>query len=723
MNLIECSIKENCNIVEKRSSVSVKEYYYLRGRRRCCQIVFPVLYKYIECNQVTLTINTNLIADSNDNYQYIIFENSNISTIPLGVFAKFTNLKQLYLNASEIQTIHPGAFSFLTNLEKLYLQKNSIASISLGVFSTLKALLFLDMSHNKLDTIEENLFLGLFSLQTIKLNNNRIKSLPMTTFSVCNQLVSIDLAYNSLFNLSSNYFFNTTKLVELNLTRNNLHHFEFISMTPSIKKLYLSYNNLTLLDKSVKLMNIIELDLSYNAIINLESINSDLTFLNLTSNRITLLKDNLFQNSKALANLTFYNNSISVVNYDSFVGLINLKDLNLSKNKLKFLQIGCFRQLSSMINLNLSRNEIQKLDFGTFNGLSSLNILDISNNKLSYLLESALFPLKKLQVLKIDNNLLTSFDMYNLIQNSKRLQYISLSGNFWNCAALLKIVTTSLNFSVTVEQDSEHKSQNILGIACSNRTHETEEVAKVYTENYVTESSIELVNKIFNQNFKNSSFYTYFESLKNGSLDITDSIIKVNVISDNLNKVFKNFTHNVETLQNTFKNSIFYNFFKLSNVTNSLKQYFNDGFRSSAFYEYFTNFFNTSLIARSVNDDIQYITNNTITTLKNYFGNDFKKSDYYKMLNKENQHFSSELRQNYDFEDSLKSDNITSAIKNLNLTNKLNNILLIVIVMLLILVSFILLYFFIRVNLRCLDKTNYLRDQDKIEISILKDLE
>ena len=67
----------------------------------------------------------------------------------------------------------------------------------------------------------------------------------------------------------------------------------------------------------------------------------------------------------------------------SFNGLSSLEILNLSNNKIEIIKPGTFNGLSSLEILNLSDNKIEKIEFGLFKDLKKLTSLDLRNNQFS----------------------------------------------------------------------------------------------------------------------------------------------------------------------------------------------------------------------------------------------------------------------------------------------------------------------------------------------------
>jgi len=95
----------------------------------------------------------------------------------------------------------------------------------------------------------------------------------------------------------------------------------------------------------------------FNNVVN--NFTQNLLHLEMTYNKITYIRKNLFQNVINLLTFDLSSNEIEQIEASCFNNLSNLKEANFSENKIKYIQKGIFNNLSSLENLNLFNNQIE----------------------------------------------------------------------------------------------------------------------------------------------------------------------------------------------------------------------------------------------------------------------------------------------------------------------------------------------------------------------------
>lgn len=153
--------------------------------------------------------------------------------------------------------------------------------------------------------------------------------------------------------------------------------------------------------------------------------------LDLSKNKISLIRVSDFKNLSLLTQLDLKRNRISQIETGAFADLISLKKLNLNNNKLERLGEDLFDGLSNLTELRMISNRIRKVASSSFKSLTSLKILDLSFNRLHTLarVHSILQHLPNLQELSIKKNDLTTFRSYELTNRSLGLTSLDLSQN------------------------------------------------------------------------------------------------------------------------------------------------------------------------------------------------------------------------------------------------------------------------------------------------------
>ena len=265
------------------------------------------------------------------------------------VFAKFSTLKELWIDSCKLLQLSVGTFDGLNGLKVLRVNtKNAEWSPgkSLEIYNDslqhLKELQTLDLSDNNLRALPEAALCPLSSLQVLNLTMNRIRSADSLGFADRNcvggsELQTLDASYNELRTIPSNW--GTSGLRRL-------------------QQLYLQYNNIS--------------DLSADALAGLTS----LRILNLSSNHLEVIPEGLFAASKELREIHLQNNQLFELPRGLFHRLEQLLILDLSANQLSSHHIdnATFSGLIRLIILNLAHNALTKIDSKTFKELYFLQL-------------------------------------------------------------------------------------------------------------------------------------------------------------------------------------------------------------------------------------------------------------------------------------------------------------------------------------------------------------
>ncbi|XP_029305333.1 adhesion G protein-coupled receptor A3 [Cottoperca gobio] len=104
--------------------------------------------------------------------------------------------------------------------------------------------------------------------------------------------------------------------------------------------------------------------------------------LNLSNNKISLLRNGSFYGLAVLEKLDLKNNLISTLEPGAFRGLLALRRLDLSNNRIGCLSAEMFLDLGNLSKLNLSGNIFSTLTVGLFTHLVALRVLHFSTETL-----------------------------------------------------------------------------------------------------------------------------------------------------------------------------------------------------------------------------------------------------------------------------------------------------------------------------------------------------
>ena len=330
-----------------------------------------------------------------------------IEIIKSGTFIGLNSLLDLDLRYNKLTEISSRAFQDLINLKKLSLNLNSIEFIRKKSFIDLIQLIDIDLSNQRIKKLSSISFYGLINIKRIQLNNNLINSILASDIrNELQNLTSLDVKFNKISLLDNNSFNELVKLNNFDLSNN------YLSI---ICKKQFSFNeNLEYLNLSNNQIKIIQ----EKAFFGLER---SLLHMDLSFNRLDLIKSYNFVNFTQMKTLLLRSNSISAIEKDSLETLGNLSFLDLSDNCLFQIDRQLFRKQINLISMNLSFNLIKKLYFKENVILKRLTNLSMSNNLIENFLYSQLPDLAYLDL--SSNLLLKEFYLSN------QFIYLKLNGN------------------------------------------------------------------------------------------------------------------------------------------------------------------------------------------------------------------------------------------------------------------------------------------------------
>ncbi|RNA18019.1 slit -like protein [Brachionus plicatilis] len=279
--------------------------------------------------------------------KYLIIGQNNLKILTKGAFEGAESISMLHLIENNLEEVEPGSLKALhESLTEFGLTNTNISLLNkINIeLRQLKNLRTLKLNNLRLDKFEPNWTESLESLSYLSLASNRLSLLDSNVFS--SKLISIDLSQNFVSNVTNllSAIESGENLKELKLKKNQIKNLTSLSKLSNLEYLDLSSNEISILSK--------------NMFRNL----TKLTHLYLTSNRIKNLDQNLFLEMKDLMVLLLNNNFL--VNHPNISTLMRLKILDLSSQHGNLVKIGEYAferkyDFGNLLTLYLNLNEIK----------------------------------------------------------------------------------------------------------------------------------------------------------------------------------------------------------------------------------------------------------------------------------------------------------------------------------------------------------------------------
>uniref|UniRef100_T1IV19 TIR domain-containing protein n=1 Tax=Strigamia maritima TaxID=126957 RepID=T1IV19_STRMM len=276
-----------------------------------------------------------------------------IDYLPLGIFDDLTSLLDLYLRNNLLQQVNDNNFRFLTKLKFLDLNNNNLTKTTEKAFETLTHLMQLHLGNNQLKYLPN--LQNLTSLTNLYIYSNNVADIASDSFLHLNQLRILFLWGNKIKVLKNRTFQNLPNLIEINLQICEINFieedtFQYLSI------LTMPFNKVNEMRSSfVKVKE--KLDLAFNNIqmFDFESINPELKVIDLSNNRLRVIKTSL---SSAITH--------------------KLEYFYANNNQLEICSVSHFPL--TIRHILMENNNIIHIDQFTADILPQLEILDLKNN-------------------------------------------------------------------------------------------------------------------------------------------------------------------------------------------------------------------------------------------------------------------------------------------------------------------------------------------------------
>ncbi|XP_010201807.2 toll-like receptor 3 [Colius striatus] len=335
------------------------------------------------------------------------------------------------------------------NITGLDISHNQLRLLGPANLTKYSQLIYLNAGYNIISKLQSALCQNVPLLQILKLEHNELYKLPDGVFTSCTNLTELYLGYNRLA-IKNDPFKTLENLNILDLSNNFLKSANLGSQQQlkNLHELMLHSNQITELKKEdfsfLSNTSLSTLDLSSNPLKEFHTgcLHAIGNLFGLILNNVEL-GENLTKkigtelSNTAIQNLSLSHAGLSYIGKTTFQGLqgTNLTVLNLSQNSLSVIEDDSFQWLSSLRYLNLKHNKIH-VSSRLFYGLSSLKHLNLINSLTGKIEDFSFHWLYHLEYLTMDNNNFPGISA-NMFTGLNNLKYLSLC----NCNINLQKIT------------------------------------------------------------------------------------------------------------------------------------------------------------------------------------------------------------------------------------------------------------------------------------------
>ncbi|NXJ75176.1 TLR3 protein, partial [Trogon melanurus] len=338
------------------------------------------------------------------------------------------------------------------NITGLDISHNQLRKLGPANLTKYSQLVYLNAGYNSISKLQPELCQNVPLLQILKLEHNELYKLPDRAFASCTNLTELNLGYNRIYtqNIQNDPFKILENLHILDLSHNFLKsaNLGLQQQLKNLRELMLNSNQITELKKEdfsfLSNTSLNSLDLSSNPLkeFHVGCLHAIGNLFGLILNNVELGENRTKKLCRELSNTAIQNLSLSHVKLSylgksTFQGLqeTNLTVLNLSQNSLSVIEDDSFQWLSSLQHLNLKYNNIH-LSSRLFYGLSSLKHLSLINSLTGKIEDFSFRWLYQLESLIMDNNNFPGITA-NMFTGLNNLKYLSLC----NCNINLQRIT------------------------------------------------------------------------------------------------------------------------------------------------------------------------------------------------------------------------------------------------------------------------------------------
>ncbi|XP_045782105.1 protein slit [Maniola jurtina] len=284
-----------------------------------------------------------------------------------------------------------GLFGRLPDLTKLDFRNNGITVIEDNAFDGAASIQELLLDGNLLQTVTDKMFFGLHSLSTLSLTDNKIRCITPGSFDHLNMLTTLSLGNNPL-HCTCHISWVPNWLRNRRLATGAACAFPAALRGTEVQHLEVADFKCTSEDKGCLPQDYCPAGCSCAGTVvrcaraKLTALPARIppytTELYLESNDITSISADQLRHLTQLTRLDLSNNKISVLSNNTFEALTKLSTLIVSYNRLRCVQRDALKGLTQLRVLSLHGNNISMLADGVFRDLESISHVALGSNPL-----------------------------------------------------------------------------------------------------------------------------------------------------------------------------------------------------------------------------------------------------------------------------------------------------------------------------------------------------
>ena len=490
-------------------------------------------YEQVETIELTISKARQLVTNNDNEVNNIVnlyINAQSLNILSCTVFVDLVHLKHLYLEAPRCRN-EPTLYAN-TKLATIKLIMNNISIMNTTLLITQCKLKKLHLSISVLILPPDIFKESLMNLSELVIDYSMPYNYLSFSINYLQHLHSLKSLKLSRIEFSNAFSFNTKSLRTLWLNQCSIRCLKFLTQLSHLVDLKLISPHLNMITSTFRAnANLKHLQIRSNIFCcatNMFGNLENLTHLNLSCCTLYSLESNTFTLSAHwLQFLNLSSNLLRHLDENIFVNCTNLRKLDISDNKILILQPLLFAKQKKLIFLNLEKNCIQMLSHHIFKSLVNLQFLNLSRNHLQFVTNKwfSAHRIYSLETLNLNYNTIQTI-LKNKFQNFPFLKRLIYKNN-----DILKVEKfskmnslISLDFSFNSIADLRNKTfSNLTGLTNLYLAHNN--IKNIPADMFKHLTYLEIVdlsyNKIVidNDNWFRSNRYLNWVSLKSNLIE------------------------------------------------------------------------------------------------------------------------------------------------------------------------------------------------------------